>query len=142
LRGGFRLYGAVLPRLDLCDRALQRVHEVDHRRRLDLLLRLDELHSRELRLEQRAEALPVVAAERGRVEVGAEAVDDLARELELVRRAPALLLDRRLALAMEQPERDVRLPCGRLRRRSESDGDVDQPEADRAVPGRPHSLES
>ena len=71
------------------------------------------------------------------------AADDLVGpDVLLVERAPALLLDRRLALSMKKAERDVRLPGRRLRRRRQADGDADQPEADRAVPGSSHSSES
>ena len=57
------------------------------------------------------------------------ALDDLVGgELTVVLRAPALLLDRRQALAVEQAERDVRLAGGGLRRRREADGDADEPE--------------
>ena len=67
------------------------------------------------------------------------ALDELVgRHLDVVLRAPALLLDRGHALAVEQPERDVRLPRGRLRRRSEPDGDAHEPEAQRSVPGDAH----
>ena len=65
---------------------------------------------------------------------------DLVRaDLAVVLRAPALLLDRRQALPVQQPERDVRLPGSRLRRRRETDGDADEPEAQRSVPGRAHA---
>ena len=60
-----------------------------------------------------------------------EPADDLVlRDLAVVGRAPALLLDRRRALAVEEPERDVRLPRGGLRRRGEADGDRDETEAE------------
>ena len=67
------------------------------------------------------------------------ALDDLVGpDLAVVLRAPALLLDRCQAFAVQEPERDVRLAgCG-LRRRSESDGDADEPEGERSVPGRAH----
>ena len=52
-------------------------------------------------------------------------------------RAEALLLDRRAALAVQHPEGHVRAR-GRLRRRGEADGDRDESEADRAVPGCAH----
>src|SRR5262249_39612826 len=52
----------------------------------------------------------------------------------LVHRDPALLLDRRAALAMERAERDV-LPLGRER---EPHRDVDEAEADGSVPDGPH----
>src|SRR5665213_1527225 len=52
--------------------------------------------------------------------------------------APALLLDRRPTLAMQQPEGDVRLAGSRLRRRRQADGDVDKPEAHGSIPGCAH----
>ncbi len=52
------------------------------------------------------------------------------RDLAVVDGAPALLLDRRQALAVQQAERDVRLPRSRRRRGREPDGDVDEAEAD------------
>jgi len=51
-------------------------------------------------------------------------------DLAIVRRAPALLLDRRHALAVQLTERDVRLPRRRLRRKRQPDRDIDQSEAD------------
>ena len=54
-------------------------------------------------------------------------------------RAPALLPDRGQALAVQRAERDVRLPRSRFGRRREADRDIDQSEADRAVPHRPHT---
>ena len=67
------------------------------------------------------------------------ALDELVgRHLDVVLRAPALLLDRGHALAVEQPERDVRLPRGGLRRRSEPDGDAHEAEAQRSIPGDAH----
>src|SRR4029450_6379743 len=67
------------------------------------------------------------------------ALDELvARDLAVVHRAPALLLDRRPALPVQGPEADVRGPPRRLRRQCEADRNVDQAKADRAVPGRPH----
>jgi hypothetical protein len=56
--------------------------------------------------------------------------DLVLRHLAVVRRAPALLLDRRLALAVQQSEGDVGLTCGRLRRGSEPDGNRDEAEAE------------
>ncbi len=50
-------------------------------------------------------------------------------DLTIVRGAPALLLDRRQAFAVQQPERDVRLAGSRLGRRGKPDGDADEPEA-------------
>src|SRR6185312_11217998 len=58
-------------------------------------------------------------------------------DLALVKRAPPLLLDRRAALPVQRPEGHV-APLGRER---EPDGNVDQPEADRSVPDRPHGME-
>ena len=59
------------------------------------------------------------------------ALDDLVvRDLAVVLRAPALVLDRRPALPMEHPERHVRLPRSRLGGQGHPDGDVDQAEAD------------
>ena len=58
----------------------------------------------------------------------------------LVNRAVALLLDRRPAFAVQQPERHVRLAGGRLRSGREADRDVDEAEADVAVPGCTHVL--
>ena len=53
------------------------------------------------------------------------ALDELVvRDLAVVLGAPALLLDRGQALAVQQPERDVRLPRGRLGRGREPDGDA------------------
>ncbi|TML74007.1 MAG: long-chain fatty acid--CoA ligase [Actinobacteria bacterium] len=43
---------------------------------------------------------------------------------------------------MEQPEGDVRLTRGRLRRGSEPDGDRDEAEAEGSVPGRSHGVNS
>src|SRR5215208_6440535 len=60
-------------------------------------------------------------------------------DLDLVHRAPPLLLDRRAALAMQLPERDVGLPGSGLRRRGKPDGDVHEPEAQGSVPGSPHT---
>ena len=69
------------------------------------------------------------------------ALDDLVGcQLAVVLGAPALLLDRRQALAVEQPERNVRLARGGLRRRREADGDADEPEGQGSVPGRTHEL--
>src|SRR4051812_41011093 len=51
-------------------------------------------------------------------------------DVALVHGAPPLLLDRRAALAVKHPERDIRLAGSRLRRRREADGDVDETEAD------------
>ena len=60
-----------------------------------------------------------------------EAADDLVlRELAVVRRAPALLLDRCQALPVELPERDIRLARGRLRRGCKPDGDRHEAEAE------------
>src|SRR6185503_10351581 len=83
-------------------------------------------------LAERHEALdvdrPGVVAALQRLELGVlhddelplrelPALDELVRgNLLIVRRAPALLLDRREVLAVEQPERDVGLPCSGLRR--------------------------
>jgi hypothetical protein len=50
----------------------------------------------------------------------------LGRHLPIVRRAPALLLDRRPALAVQRPERDV----GPLGGNRQPDRDVDEAEAD------------
>ena len=59
------------------------------------------------------------------------AADDLVlRHLAVVRRAPALLLDGRRALAVEEPEGDVGLAGGRLRRGGEPHGDGDEAEAE------------
>src|SRR4029079_13880182 len=62
----------------------------------------------------------------------------VALDLTVVRRAPALLLDRRQALAVQRAERHVGLPRRRLRCQGHPDGNVDQAEADGAVPDRPH----
>ena len=68
------------------------------------------------------------------------AADDLVRlDDTLVRRAEPLLLDRRAALPVEKPERDVGLPGGRLRGRRKPDRDRDQAKAEGAVPCRPHT---
>src|SRR4029079_19171763 len=64
--------------------------------------------------------------------------DLVALDLALVHRAPAAVLDRRLALGVQLPERDVGGARRRLRRRRQPDGNRDQAEADRSVPGRPH----
>ena len=70
------------------------------------------------------------------------ALDDLVTlDLALVHRAPALLLDRRHALAVQRAERDVGLARRRLRGQREPDRDVDQAEADGAVPDRPHGAD-
>ena len=61
-------------------------------------------------------------------------------DLDVVDRAPALLLDRRQTLAMQHPELHVGLPSGRRRRRREPDGDADESEADRSVPGCAHRV--
>src|SRR5439155_11477220 len=86
------------------------------------------------------------ALERDRLEIGLldehelalrdlPALDELVRlDLAFVERAPPLLLDRRAALAVQRPEGHV-APLGR---ESEPDRDVDQAEADGAVPDRPH----
>src|SRR5207244_3576609 len=67
------------------------------------------------------------------------ALDDLVRtDLALVRRAPALLADRRPALTVERPEADVGLLRLRRRRQSQADGNVDQAEADGSVPDGAH----
>ena len=59
------------------------------------------------------------------------ALHDLVRpDFAVVHRAPALLADRRPALAMELPERDVGRPRLRRRRERKPDGDVDQAEAE------------
>src|SRR5205085_6372541 len=60
-------------------------------------------------------------------------------DLDVVDRAPALLADRRAALAVELPERDVRLARSGLRRGGEPHGDAHEAEADRSVPGGPHT---
>ena len=62
----------------------------------------------------------------------------VALDLAVVRRAPALLLDRREALTMQGAERHVGLPGGRFRRQGHSDRDVDQAEGDGAVPDGAH----
>src|SRR5438445_6335017 len=64
--------------------------------------------------------------------------DLVALDLALVGRAPALLLDRGHALAVQLPEGNVRLPGRRLRGQREPDRDVDQAEADGSVPDRAH----
>ena len=64
------------------DARLERLHEVDHRRDLDGLRR-DDLLAAHLRLEQRTQVAPVLARELRRLELAGEAVDDLAREVEL-----------------------------------------------------------
>src|SRR5256886_10006667 len=86
------------------------------------------------------------ALERDRLEVGLldehelalrdlPALDELVGlDVALVERAPTLLLDRRAALAVQGAEGDV----GPLGRQSEPDGDVDESEADGAVPDGPH----
>jgi hypothetical protein len=67
------------------------------------------------------------------------ALDELVRlDVALVERAPALLLDRRAALAMERPEGHVLA----LLRHGEPDRDVDQAEVDGAVPDRSHEEKS
>ena len=61
------------------------------------------------------------------------ALDELVGlDVALVNRAPALLLDRRAALAVERAERHV-LPLGR---ESEANGDVDQTKTEGSVPDR------
>ena len=62
----------------------------------------------------------------------------VALDLAVVRRAPALLLDRREALTVQRAERHVGLPRGGFRRQGHSDRDVDQAEGDRAVPDGAH----
>ena len=58
------------------------------------------------------------------------AADELVRaDFDVVHRAPALLLDRCEALAVQHAELHVRLPGRRCRRRREADGDADEPEA-------------
>src|SRR5262249_8821390 len=70
-------------------------------------------------------------------------LDELVRlDVALVHRAPALLLDRRPALAVEQPERHVGLTGSRLRRRREADRNVHEPEAHRSVPRSAHEPSS
>jgi hypothetical protein len=65
------------------------------------------------------------------------ALDELVRlDLALVEGAPPLLLDRRAALPVQRSEGDV-APLGGER---QPDRDVDQPEADRSVPDRPHGI--
>ena len=59
-------------------------------------------------------------------------------DLTLVCRAPALLADRSLALAVERAEADVRLLRLRRRRESQANRDVDQAERDGSVPDRAH----
>ena len=59
-------------------------------------------------------------------------------DLAIVLGAPALLLDRRQALAVQQTERDVRLAGGRLGGRRQTDRDRDQAEGEGSVPGDPH----
>src|SRR5262249_37016901 len=59
-------------------------------------------------------------------------------DLDVVDGAPALLLDRRQALAVQHPELDVRLPCRGRGRGSQPDRDADESEADRSVPGCAH----
>ena len=74
----------------LLDRCAQRVHQVDLRR-LRCGLRLRDLLAGQLGLEHPAQILAVRAGERLTVELGDEALDHLAREVELG------LLDVRLA---------------------------------------------
>ena len=86
------------------------------------------------------------ALERHRLEVGLlddhelalrdlPALDELlGLDVALVERAPALVLDRRAALAMERAEGDV----GALGRDRQPDRDADETEADGAVPDRSH----
>src|SRR5439155_414300 len=70
------------------------------------------------------------------------ALDDLVvRDLAVVLGAPALVLDRRPALAVQHPERHVRLPGSRLRGQGHPDGDVDQTEADGSVPDCLHEAD-
>src|SRR5205814_7340114 len=63
------------------------------------------------------------------------------RDLTVVLRAPALVLDRRPALPVEHPERHVRLPGSRLGGQGHPDGDVDQAEADGSVPDCSHGTD-
>ena len=56
--------------------------------------------------------------------------DLVASDFAVVHLAPALLLDRSHALAMQLAERDVRLSSRGLRGQGHPDGDVDQAEAD------------
>src|SRR5205085_5848404 len=58
------------------------------------------------------------------------------RHLALVHRAPALLLDRRAALAVQRPEGDVRGTGLRRRRGRKADRDGDEADAESSVPGR------
>ena len=69
------------------------------------------------------------------------APDDLVRpDLAVVRGAPALLLDRRQALAVELAEADVALARRGLRGQGQSHRDADQAERDGSVPDRAHGL--
>src|ERR671925_528686 len=82
-----------------------------------------------------AEAQVLLAPEHELADRGHPALDQLLRlDVALVQRAVALVLDRRPALAVERAEGDVRA----LGRDGEPDRDVDQAEADGAVPDRPH----
>ena len=62
--------------------------------------------------------------------------------LAVVLGTPALLLDRRKALAVQQAERDVRLPRGRLRGGRGADEDAHEAEAQRSVPADAHDSPS
>src|SRR5581483_10349707 len=64
--------------------------------------------------------------------------DLLGGHLALVHGTPAAVLDRRMTFAVQLPECDVGGTSRRLRRGREADGDRDQAEADRSVPGRTH----
>ena len=64
------------------DARLERLHEVDHRSDLGRLRR-DDLLTTHLRLEERLQITPVLACKLRRLEVACEAVDDLARQIEL-----------------------------------------------------------
>src|SRR5262249_7691951 len=62
----------------------------------------------------------------------------VARDLDVVDGAPALLLDRGQTGAVQHPELHVRLPGSGRGGRRQPDGDVDEAEADRSVPGCAH----
>ena len=112
--GGDEEVGAVeVDRVDLLE--LDEPADLDAARRVVLLDRLEirVLDEHELALRDLETAHELVAC-----------------DLPVVNRAPALLLDRRLTLAVQHPEGHVGLARGRSRRGRKPDRDVDEAEAD------------